>query len=303
MIDGCRVEIDCIHMRLTLDGFPSQDGKDGAPKFHSNWFGKHQNTDKFHGPPMILDVLLQNCVFCQTNHLWKHSNDLKLLRKSQGDRNKDFQVFKTFKAKSLNVTLMPHPAKMIPKKKKKHKKKFKSNKDTSQSMAVILLQNASLDLRFIFQRKASDGTIKTISIETFFKKLDIFITENQYYDVNYWIASLLYAQAQQYAFENPHLTKDFEPSISNSYSITAQSQTQSTSNILRGKVSAEFKDNKESKDDDEDKDAVESHHLSAGKLLFDALSLCQPPRFQWNVCTIYHVLCTMYYVHCTLSNI
>ena len=194
---------------------------------------------------------------------------------------------------------MPHPAKMVSSKRKKHKKKFKSNKPgdskrdsskfKSQSMAVILLQNASLDLRFIFQRKASDGTIKTISIETFFKKLDIFMTENQYFDLNYWIAALLYAQAQQYAFENPHLTKDFEPSISNSYSITAQSQTQSQSNI-KIKSSTDSKDNKESKDDDEDKDAVESHHLSAGKLLFDALSLCQPPRFQWNVCIHTNVL-------------
>ena len=278
VIDGCRVEIDCIHLKLALDGLPSAESAN-VPKFHNNWFGK-QTPEKFYGAPMILDVLLQNVVFCQTNNHWQTSSDLKALRKSQGDRLKDFAVFKHCTAKSFSVTLMPHPQHIAPKK-KRHKKKFKKKYKPQQQMhtAVILLQNATLDLKFIFQRKASDGTIKTISIEAFFKKLDIFITENQYFDINYFIASLLYAQAQQYAFDNPHLTKDFEPSVSQSYSITAPS----TSTYTQSKKDSKS-ESKNDTDDDEDKNAVEAHHLSAGKLLFDALSLCQLPRFQWNVC-------------------
>ena len=286
VIDGARIEIDTIHMRLNLDGLPSEDElSKHQPKFHSNWFGKNMDQERFHGPPMMLDVLLTNCVFCQTDISWKASNDLKLLRKSQGDRSKDFTVFKSFQAKSFNVTLMPHPSTLKQKKNKKSKKKSKKkkkNKSQSQSQAVILLQNALLNLHFIFQRKHQDGTIKTISIETFFKKLDIFMTQNQYFDMNYFIASLLYAQAKQYEFEERLNSKLDEPSISNSYSITAQSSTkkeQSAPDLSTNKQSTETKDN-----DDEDKDAVESHHLSSGKLLFDALSLCQPPRFQWNVC-------------------
>ena len=51
---------------------------------------------------MILDVLLQNCVFCQTNHLWKQSNDLKLLRKS---KEIDIKIFKFLKHLKLNHSM------------------------------------------------------------------------------------------------------------------------------------------------------------------------------------------------------
>merc|ERR1712130_768629 len=179
-----------------------------------NWFGKI-DPDKFSGPPLILDVLLQNVLFAQCNGHWQHSGDLKLLRKSQGARSKDFCVYKTLTAQSVDITLMPHPRRLkaasrSKKKSKSGKKRKKKKKKKLNIFPVVLLQNTLLDLRFIFQRKAADGTIKSISIECFWGKLDVFMTQTQYFDLNYWIASLLYAQAQQYAFENPHLIKDSE---------------------------------------------------------------------------------------------
>ena len=102
------------------------------------------------------------------------------------------------------------------------------------------------------------------------------MTQNQYFDLNYFIASLLYAQAQQFGFENPHRLKDSEePSVS--YSATVASQSQSNLNHKKQK------NEKKPRGDDEEEQQTEAHHLSSGKLLFDALTLCQPPRFQWNV--------------------
>eukprot|EP01084_Bolivina_argentea_P294087 505936_1 len=127
VIDGCRVLIDCIHLKFSLNGLPTTDDKIG-PKFNANWFGKNVDISKYSGKPLILDVLLQSCVFQQTNHKWDISNDLKYLRKSQGDRTKDFCVYKIFTSKSFNVTLMPHPTRIINKKNKKNKNKNKNKK-------------------------------------------------------------------------------------------------------------------------------------------------------------------------------
>ena len=293
VIDGCRVVIDRVHAKLSLDGLPSADDSN-RPSFSSNWFGK-VDPAQFCGPPLILDVLLQNVEFSQCNGHWKHSGDLKLLRKSQGDRSKDFCVFKTLSARSFDVTLMPHPRRLRAatrsesKKRRKKKKRKKKKKRTINVFPVLLLQNAPLDLRFIFQRKAADGTIKSISIECFWRKLDVFMTQTQYFDLNYWVASLLYAQAQQYAFENPHLLiKDLDnEEPSKSYSTTAVSASSAAQKKER---------DKESKEDDEGHaTAQESKHLSAGKQLFDAMSLCQPPRFQWNVRSLHYPLLSIFH--------
>eukprot|EP00485_Elphidium_margaritaceum_P001967 CAMPEP_0202698140 /NCGR_PEP_ID=MMETSP1385-20130828/11417_1 /ASSEMBLY_ACC=CAM_ASM_000861 /TAXON_ID=933848 /ORGANISM="Elphidium margaritaceum" /LENGTH=1549 /DNA_ID=CAMNT_0049354771 /DNA_START=775 /DNA_END=5424 /DNA_ORIENTATION=- len=284
VIDGARIEIDCIHIRLSLDGFPSEH-ESNAAQFHSNWFGSI-DREKFRGSPMILDILLQNTVFAQTDPNWQRNDDLRLLRKSQGDRTKDFQVFKILSAQSFNVTLMPHPAKRTTKNSKKNSKPKKSSSSGStykkQQTVVMLIQNAPLDLRFIFQRKASDGIIKTISLQCLWRKLEVFITPNQYFDLNYFIASLLYAQAQQFVHERKD--KDIEPSVSQSASVTVtQSKTEKEKKIDGDEAGGDGGRG----DDDEDRSAVESHHLSSGKLLFDAMSLCQPPRFQWNKLPIY----------------
>merc|ERR1712129_5092 len=126
---GCRVEIDCIHAKLSLNGLPNDDEDKSQPKFDNNWFGKNVNSEKFTGSPLILDILLQNAKFEQTASDWQSSDDLKQIRKEQGDRSKDFCIFKTFSAQSFNVTLMPHSQRInrTKKKKKSKKQKFKSS--------------------------------------------------------------------------------------------------------------------------------------------------------------------------------
>eukprot|EP01084_Bolivina_argentea_P006861 12959_1 len=46
VIDGCRIETDCIHAKLFLNGLPSNDDKD-KPQFHTNWFGKNVDPLKY----------------------------------------------------------------------------------------------------------------------------------------------------------------------------------------------------------------------------------------------------------------
>ena len=346
VIDGVRIEIDSIHVVLKLDGLP-RDNPANPKKKQFNKTQTQANTNenignksskisnksskksmrnkqkelnddehtKFEGEPLIMEIWFIDAIFCQTDSKWTVTNDLRAIRKEQGTRERDFCVFKLLTAKSFNVHFIPHP----------------SRKDRIQT-PIFLLQNYPISLKFIIQRSATKGIVKSVSIDWLVELFHIYITQNEWFEINYFIASLIYAQSKQYEYgrkgsigdkmgskndgkneregsvsvtEWSRVTGD-EPSLNLTTTIKTGASTGATTTggsttpvstqkaekleaseeKINGTNSGNANENgkKEENNGENLNPDEENQHLSSGKNLFDSLSLCQPPRFQWNVC-------------------
>ena len=239
-------------------------------------------------------------VICQTNSKWQVSNDLRTIRKEQGTRQRDFCVYKLLECKSFNIHFIPHP----------------SREDRIQR-PVFMLQNYPTQLKFIIQRSATKGIVKSVSIDWLIDIFHIYITRDEWFEINYFLSSLIYAQSKQYEYELTQKnnanredtasitewsrnTATDEPSINLNASLNSSTANlnagggnkPTTPSIRKNSLSkSEINhtgrgaiEEKKNKTDDENLNPdEENQHLTSGKNLFDSLSLCQPPRFQWNV--------------------
>ena len=115
IIDGIKINIDLIQMRIFLNGLPQMNPNDKEAKIErERWFGKHNANDKKYmsyveGAPLIMDIKLKYSQWVQTDAQFNVHDNLNQSRKKQNDYSRDFCVFKRFTSKSLNITLIPHP--------------------------------------------------------------------------------------------------------------------------------------------------------------------------------------------------
>ena len=191
IIDGVRIEINSIHLVCKLDGLPCETNintnNDETKQFDTSHDQKidekneNKNSDhKLSGQPLIMETWVKDCIICQTNSKWEISNNLNAIRKEQGTHTEDFCVYKLFKCDSLSLQFMPH---------------------SNRKDCIQILENYATQVKFITQRCATTGVVKSVSIDWLIDTLHIYITRDEWFEINYWMSSLIYAQSKQYEHE------------------------------------------------------------------------------------------------------
>ncbi|ETO13771.1 hypothetical protein RFI_23593, partial [Reticulomyxa filosa] len=170
-------------LRMRLSGLPAGETLEQQKLSSSQWF-LGENLKKIGGEPEIFEFELVECVWCQTNSQWESNHNIQQIRKEQGNRDIAFCVYKTLTSKSVNISLFPNPS------------RHANDPPNHKSRIIHLLERQMLIIKFIMQREPT-GKLKSTHIHLSLNDMNIFLTQNDYFELHYFLASLFHAQSLQ----------------------------------------------------------------------------------------------------------